>query len=69
MEKKNDFETVMTKLNKIVEKLEDPSIKLEKSIELYEEGMILIKTAEKYLKEAERKIKIITEKDEIEDFE
>ena len=55
------FEEAFEKLNKILEKLESGEVELEKSIELYEEGMLLKNHCEDKLKKAEMKIKKVVE--------
>ncbi len=51
------FEDALKKLEEIVSQLEDKSITLEKSVELYEEGLTLSKYCNEALEEAELKIK------------
>ncbi|MBN1151355.1 exodeoxyribonuclease VII small subunit [candidate division WOR-3 bacterium] len=65
--KKMTFEKMMSRIGEIVEALENPELPLEKSIELFEEGMNLIKSTRSYLSEAEKKIRIISEDDKIEE--
>lgn len=55
-EKKVDFEKSLNRLNEIVTKVEGETLPLETSISLYQEGMDLIKSLEKELKDAEEKI-------------
>ena len=50
------YEEALAKLEKIVEKLEDGSLSLDKSMELFEEGTRLSVFCEKCLNEAEQKI-------------
>jgi len=50
------FETALKKLEEIVSKLEDGDLELEKSIELFEEGVGLSKALQKKLDNAEKKI-------------
>ncbi|NLW25170.1 MAG: exodeoxyribonuclease VII small subunit [Clostridia bacterium] len=59
MEKKLTYEEAVAKLEQIVEQLEQGEISLEKSVELFTEGMNLIKTCNLYLNEAESKIKVL----------
>jgi len=54
------FETALTRLEEIVSKLEDGGLELEKSIELFEEGIITAKGLQKKLDEAEKKIERLT---------
>lgn len=55
------FEEALTRLEKIVEELEDDSISLEKSIELYEEGIELSKLCTETLEDAELRIQKVAE--------
>ncbi len=50
------FEVALKKVEDIVAKLEDGDLDLEKSIELFEEGVTLSKVLQKKLDEAEKKI-------------
>ncbi len=56
-----NFEKALTRLEAIVEKLDDESISLEKSIELYEEGIELSKQCTRTLEEAELRIEKVHE--------
>lgn len=64
MEKKNEktFEEKLTRLNEIVEKVENTTLSLEDAMKLYEEGNALIKDLQKSLDEAETKIQVIKDK-------
>jgi exodeoxyribonuclease VII small subunit len=55
-EKTLSFEDKLTRLNEIVEKVENSTLPLEESIKLFEEGNALIKDLQKTLDEAEKKI-------------
>lgn len=55
------FEKALKRLETIVEKLEDESISLDKSIALYEEGIHLSKQCTQTLEEAELRIKKVAE--------
>ena len=71
-EKKLTFEENLKKLEDIVEQLESGEINLEKSIELYEKGMILKNNCQEKLKKVEiqiKKIKIENNQIKKEDFE
>ena len=62
MEKDNksiDFESAMSRLEKITEELSREGVKLEDALSLYEEGVGLVKECNKMLEETERKIKIL----------
>ena len=64
MEKKTEktFEEKLTRLNEIVEKVENTTLSLEDAMKLYEEGNGLIKDLQKSLDEAETKIQVIKDK-------
>ncbi len=55
-EDKKSFETMMLRLTEIVEKLEQNESNLETSIELFEEGLDLIKNCDSQLKHFEDKV-------------
>ena len=61
-----DFEKKLNRMEEIAEALRDSQTPLEKSIELYEEGMILSKELEKSLEKAKRRIEIVKIKDDSE---
>jgi len=66
-----NFEQSLKLLESIVEQLESGDVNLEKSVKLYEEGMILKKNCEEKLKKVEmqiKKIKIENDKIKKEDF-
>jgi len=60
-----DFEAAVTRLEEITELLESGEIKLEEAIKLYTEGLEIAVFCDKKLSEAEKKVKIITEKNGI----
>ena len=62
MEKKQTFEEKLTRLNEIVEKVENTTLSLEDAMKFYEEGNSLIKDLQKSLDEAETKIQVIKDK-------
>lgn len=55
------FEDALQRLEDIVNQLEDESISLEKSIDLYEEGIKLSKICTNTLEEAELRIKKVSD--------
>jgi len=61
-----DFEKKLKRMEEIATALRNNETPLEKSIELYEEGMILSKELEKNLEDAKKRIEIIKIKDESE---
>jgi len=54
------FEELMTELREIVRQIEDSETTLDRSIELYEGGAVLVKECERLLSEAELKISDVT---------
>lgn len=62
MNKDIKFEDAMKRLEEIVEELETGNFDLDKSIEIFEEGIKLSKFLKKKLDEAEQKIEIIKNK-------
>ena len=73
MNKKNQlsFEESLKELENIVDQLESGDIDLEKSVKLYEKGMLLKKNCEDKLKNVEmqiKKIKLVNNKIKKEDF-
>jgi exodeoxyribonuclease VII small subunit len=61
-EERPSFEEALTKLEAIVDKLDDDGITLEDSVQLYEEGLKLSKICSKTLENAELKIEEIEKK-------
>ncbi len=53
------FETTLTRLEAIVQELEQEDLPLEKSLKLFEEGIKLSRICNKRLDEAERKVEIL----------
>lgn len=58
-----DFEKSLEKLRTIQEDLEIGNLTLEKSIEQFEKGTVLIKECRKALEEAEQRVKILSKDD------
>jgi len=54
-----EFEKSVERAKKILEELMDPEITLQRSVELYKEGMEQLKKAQKMLEEAKTQIQII----------
>ena len=64
------FEETMEKLEKIVEKLEEGDVPLEKAINYYQEGMKLSKVCSDKLKNVQEKVvKIVNEQGKLEPFD
>ena len=58
--KVKDFESALMKLEDIVGKLETGDLTLEKSLELFEEGIKISRFCSSKLDEAERKVEILS---------
>jgi len=56
-----NFENLITKLEKTVDELEEKDISLENSIKKFEEGIILGKICLEKLKEAEDRVRILVD--------
>ncbi|MHC8441737.1 MAG: exodeoxyribonuclease VII small subunit [Candidatus Eutrophobiaceae bacterium] len=56
MDTKQDFEKTLSKLEGIIQRMEGGEVGLEESMELFEDGMGLVKGCQKTLKEAEQKL-------------
>jgi len=61
--KHKSFEEKLEHSKEILEKLMDPEVTLEKSVELYEEGLQEIKSAQKMIEDAKLKVQTIESKD------
>ena len=61
MNKEYTFEQALARLEEIVKGLENGSLPLDKSIELFEEGNALVKLCTQKLDAAEQKVRILTE--------
>lgn len=57
-----DFEKSLTKLNALVEKMEQGNLPLEQSLKNFEEGIELIRHCQRALNEAEQKVQLLTKK-------
>lgn len=55
-----NFETSLEELERIVRELERGDLPLEKSLDLFEQGVKLSRTCQERLNEAERRIEILT---------
>jgi exodeoxyribonuclease VII small subunit len=61
--KYKDFETAVERLEEITDLLEAGETSLEDSIKLYTEGLEIARWCDEQLSEAEKKIKVITERE------
>jgi exodeoxyribonuclease VII small subunit len=72
-EKSKSFDSLLERLEKIVEELESGDLPLEKSIARYEEGVKLLKECYAFLEKAEKKIQKLVKREDgtfsLEDFE
>ena len=57
-----DFETAMRDLEAIVERLEQGDLPLEESLAAFERGIMLTRSCQAALKEAEQKVEILLKK-------
>lgn len=64
-EKELNFEELMVKLEDITNKLEKENLNLDESVELFEEGMKLSKMANEKLENAEKRITILLDTNEL----
>lgn len=64
MTKKNDFESALQRLEEIVKSLEIGDLPLDRSLELFEEGVKLSRFCHSRLDEAERKVEILVKRDD-----
>lgn len=62
--KEMSFENAMQELEEITGKLEKGNLSLDESVACFEEGMKLAKKCNNILEDAEKKIKILVQKDE-----
>jgi exodeoxyribonuclease VII small subunit len=58
-EPKLDFETAMRDLEELVERLEQGDLPLEESLAAFERGVMLTRSCQSALKEAEQKVEIL----------
>ncbi|MDR2066324.1 MAG: exodeoxyribonuclease VII small subunit [Endomicrobium sp.] len=55
-----DFEKSLNRLEEIISEIENTSLDLDKALELFKEGNILVKMCSLKLDEAKKKVEIIT---------
>ena len=60
-----DFESALSELETLVAQLEDGSLSLEKSLELFERGVTLSRYCHTRLEEAEQRLEVLTERGDI----
>lgn len=59
-----DFERALQDLEALVERLEQGELSLEESLREFERGMALTRDCQRALREAEQKVKVLTERGE-----
>lgn len=63
-----NFETTLNTLEELIGVLESSDLPLDTALSTYEQGVTLIKAAEKTLDQAEQKIKILNKDHKLSDF-
>jgi|TARA_B100000902_G_C27075783_1_gene796327 exodeoxyribonuclease VII small subunit len=63
-----NIEKLLKELESIVSKMEDDNLNLEDSLKSYEKGITLIKSAQESLKKIEQRVQILSQKNELKDF-
>ncbi len=58
-----NFEKTLAELEQLVEKMEEGDLSLEESLKYFERGILLTKSCQQALSEAEQKVSILLEKD------
>lgn len=69
VKKKMTFEEAVAGLEQIVRQLEDGQLPLEKSLELFSEGIKLSKFCQSSLEEAEQRIMVLTAEEGLKEFD
>jgi exodeoxyribonuclease VII small subunit len=62
------YEEIVTRLSKVVERLEGGGLSLEESIAAFEEGVRLARAGSQKLDEAEKKVELLLENDRTQPF-
>ena len=62
------IESTLKQLEKIVTQMEDENLNLEDSLKSYEKGVILVKEAQESLNKIEKKIQILSENNQLNDY-
>lgn len=69
MAKKETFKQSMTRLDEIIEALDHNEIELEDAIQLFEEGLRLVKNCDAQLKQFEQRVQVLLAEEEKPDAE
>ncbi|MCC7412919.1 MAG: exodeoxyribonuclease VII small subunit [Gammaproteobacteria bacterium] len=64
-----DFEQALAELEQLVASMESGELSLEESLRRFERGVQLTRTCQKALSEAEQKVKILLEKDGLDELD
>jgi len=64
-----DFEKALNELESLVEQMEQGDMGLEESLKAFERGIVLTRSCQQALKEAEQKVRILMERDGKTDIE
>ena len=67
--KPEDFEKTLQDLEALVERLEQGELTLEESLQEFERGIALTRRCQQALRDAEQRVKILTEKGTEQDFQ
>lgn len=65
MSKEKNFEELMSKLEEITNKLEKENLNLDESVKLFEEGMQISKECSEKLENAEKRITVLVDTDNL----
>jgi exodeoxyribonuclease VII small subunit len=66
---KPDFETALSELEALVEKMEQGDLSLEDSMQQYERGVALSQQCQSLLETAEQKVQILTKNNQLKAFD
>lgn len=64
-----DFEKALNELESLVEQMEQGEMGLEESLKAFERGIVLTRSCQQALKEAEQKVQVLLERDGKADIE
>lgn len=59
MAKAKDYQALSLELDEILAKLQQPDVRVDKAVVLYEQGLVVIAQLERHLNEAENKIRTL----------
>ena len=67
-EKKESIEEMLSSIEETVEKLSEDDLTLEEAFALYEDGVKRVKACQSAMEDVEKKMQVLTEDGELEDF-